>query len=444
MKILMLSLMTSVIVHAAGLRAGVARVPITPKEPIWMSGYASRNHPSVGVVHEIWAKALAIEDDKGHWVVLVSTDLIGLSRSVSDAVAARIVQQYSVPRSGLVLNSSHTHTGPVVRANLATMYDLSLEQQRVVDEYTRDLTDKLVTVVGAAIGDLKPAVIAFGSGTATFGVNRREPTSTGVKIGVNPSGPTDHDVPVLRVTSPDGKVRAILFGYACHNTTLTGEFYQISGDYAGYAQTEVEKAFPGATALYYQLCAGDQNPNPRSKLELAEQHGKTLADEVGRIARGTMNPVSGTVKSAYQVTELPLAPYSRATFEKEATESNVFRARRARLVLKAFDERHEPHTVSYPIQAIRFKKGFTLLALGGEVVVDYQLWAKKAFPNEPLVVAGYSNDVMCYIPTARILREGGYEPIDSMIYYGMPGPFGEEVEPRLQEAATAVLRRVIK
>lgn len=426
------------------LRAGAGRIKITPDGPIWMSGYASRTHPSTGVLQDLWAKALAIEDSKGHKVVLVSTDLVGLPRPVSEAVAAQVQKKYGIERANLVLNSSHTHTGPVVRANLATMYDLAPEQSRAVDVFTQKLTADLVTVIGAALGDLQPAIVSFAQGTVGFAANRRQITPTGVKLGLSPAGPVDHSVPVLRVSSPNGQVRAILFGYACHNTTLTGEFYQLSGDYAGFAQTEVEKAFPGATALFYILCGGDQNPNPRSKLELAEQHGQALASEVARVARGAMTNVEGQVKTAFQLTDLPLAPHTREQFEKESHDTNIFKVRRAREMLKAYDERRQLTKVSYPVQAVRFKKGFTLVALGGEVVVDYALWAKSAFPNEALMVAGYSNDVMCYIPTTRIIKEGGYEPVDSMIYYGMPGPFSEDMEGHLKDTITAVVRRVMK
>lgn len=426
------------------MRAGVARVDITPNGPIWMAGYASRTKPSEGVYQKLNAKALALEDEKGGRVVLVTTDLIGLPRTLTDWSAAEILKLYKLDRSRLVFNSSHTHTGPVVRENLGPMYDLKGVDAIVADDYRKVLARKLVEVVGGALGDLQPARVEFGAGTVGFAMNRREFKDGKVVIGVNPDGPMDHSVPVLRVTAPSGKVRALLFGYACHNTTLTGEFYQLSGDYAGAAQLEVEKALPGSMALFFQLCGGDQNPNPRSKLELAEQHGKSLADQVVALSMAKMAPVGGQVKAVYQLVDLPLAPHTREQFEKEATDANVFKARRAKLMLQAYDEKREPRKVSLPVQVIRFEKGYTLITLGGEVVVDYALWAKKTWAQEPLMVAGYSNDVPCYIPNARILREGGYEAVDSMIYYGQPGPFTEEVEVRLQDGMTRAMERVKK
>lgn len=427
---------------APAMRAGAAKIEITPDGPIWMSGYAARNKPSEGVLTPLWAKALALEDSRGNRAVIVTTDLIGLPMELTDVVAARAMEKYKLERQGLVFNASHTHTGPVVRGNLSVMESQQSPHREALAAYREKLQQKLLDVIGAALADLAPAELAFEYGEARFGANRRQFTPKGVIIGVNPDGPTDRRVPVVRVTSPAGKVRAILFGYACHNTTLTAEFYQLSGDYAGYAQAEVEREFPGAVALFVQLCGGDQNPNPRSRLEIAEQHGRSLGAEVARVARGKMQPAGGRVRAAYQLASLPFAPHTREQFEQEQKDANVFRQRRAALMLKLYDERREPRALRYPVQAVRVDPGFTFIALGGEVVVDYALWAYKAWPQERLIVAGYSNDVACYIPSARVLREGGYEAVDSMIYYGQPGPFTEEVEARIQEAVKAVMKRV--
>ena len=426
----------------ADFKAGVGRIKITPEEPIWLSGYASRTKPSEGVIHDIWAKALAMEDPKGGRVIIVTTDLIGLPRPVSEVVAARLQKEHGLERARLVLNSSHTHTGPVVRANLATMYNLSPDQQRAVDEYTRDLTDALVSVASAALEDLKPAKIEFGRGTANFAANSRQFTPKGVAFGTHASGPVDHEVPVLRVTAPDGSIRAILFGYACHNTTLTGEFHQISGDYAGFAQADLEQSNPGATAMFLMLCGADQNPNPRSSLELAQQHGATLAAQVKEALNGKLETLKPPIRAAFQNIDLEFAPHTRERFEEELKNTNQFRVRRAQEMLKAYDEGRPIRRIAYPVQAIRFGNSLTLVTLGGEVVVDYVLRTKREFPRENLIVAGYTNDVMCYIPSLRVLKEGGYEADDSMIYYGQPGPFTEDIEETVFKGIYSVMDRV--
>jgi hypothetical protein len=442
MKSLLLAALLAGALGAVDFRAGVARIDITPEGPIWMSGYASRIKPSTGVLQRLSAKALALEDAKKHRVVIVTTDLIGLPRAMTDVVAARVQKEHGLDRASVLFNSSHTHSGPVVRPNLISMYSLSPEDDRRLQVYARQLTENLVSVIGAALGDLKPARLAYGTGQAGFAMNRRQATAKGVQIGVNPQGPMDHEVPVLKVEGVDGSLRAVLFAYACHNTTLTGEFYELSGDYAGFAQEAVEKAHPGAMAMFMILCGADQNPNPRSTLELAHKHGQTLGGEVNRVLGGKLTPVRPPIRAAFRIIDVNFAPHTREQFEKELKDTNRYKVTRAKAMLAAYDERRPVRSTPYPIQAIRFDNGLTLVALGGEVVIDYQLRVKREFGASQMVVAGYSNDVMCYIPSKRILQEGGYEPVDSMIYYGQPGPFAGDVEDTIFEGIRSVLKKV--
>ncbi len=442
MRAVLVALVSTLAMSAADYKAGVGRILITPEKPIYMSGYGNRNHPSEGVIHDLWAKALAIEDRKGTKTVIVTTDLIGLPRSIADIVAARIQKQYGIDRAQLVLSSSHTHTGPLIRHNLEIMFELGPEDSQVVTDYAALLTEKLVTVVGAALQDLAPANLSFGNGRATFAINRRQKTPKGVIIGEDPEGPTDTDVPVLKITGADGKLRAVLFGYACHNTTLTGEFYRISGDYAGFAQIALEEANPGVTAMFIMLCGADQNPHPRSTLELAQQHGNTLAAEVNRVLGGKLARVHGPVHGAFQVVELGFAPQSREGFEARLNDRNVHRVRHAKAMLRLYDEGNPIRRYPYPVEAIQFGKDLTLVAVGGEVVVDYDLRIKREYGSKGIIVAAYSNDVMSYIPSVRVLKEGGYEADDSMIYYGLPGPYDDQVEDHIMNTVHQVMKRV--
>jgi neutral ceramidase len=426
----------------ADYKAGAGRINITPAWPMYLSGYGSRTHASDGKITDLWAKAVAIEDRNGSRVVIVGTDLSGLTRAITDVVAARVMKEYGLDRARLVFNSSHTHTAPIIRKNLIDMFALDDEQRRRTADYGRELTDKLVTVVGAALGDLAPANLSFGAGSVGFAVNRRLSTPQGYINSPNPSGPTDHDVPVLKITAPDGKLRAILFGYACHNTTLTAEFYQFSGDYAGFAQLDLERENPGATALFLMLCGGDQNPYPRGKLEYAEKHGADLAAEVGRVAASPLKPVRGSILAAFQTVDLPFAIYTRETFEARLNDSDKAGVRHAKAMLEAYDRREPIRSYPYPVQAVAFGKDLTLIALGGEPVVDYALRIKKEYGAKGIIAAGYSNDVMSYIPSLRVLKEGGYEAGGAMISYGLPGPYTEDVEDRVFTAIHQVMKRV--
>ncbi len=424
------------------LQAGLARKVITPTGPIWMAGYIGRNRPSEGVVHDLWAKALALKDGQGRRVVIVSTDLLGLPRAISDVVAARAKKKYGRKRGQLMLNASHTHSGPLLCPNPITSPAIGPREQQQLSRYRNRLVDDLVEVVGAALADLRPATLAVGHGSAPFTMNRRERTAKGMKLGVNPAGPVDRDVPVLKIATPEGELRAVLFGYACHNTTVAGDGYQIHGDYAGFAQLELEKALPGTTAMFLQLCGADQDPYPRRKLELAAQHGKTLAAAVQEALAGTLQPVCPAIRTAYEVVGLALAHQDRAAFVAELKGNDRFRKRRAEAMLAELDAGRQTWQVSVPVQVVGFGDNLVLLALGGEVVVDYALRLKREYPQTNLIVAGYTNDVPCYIPSRRMLGEGGYEPVYSMVFYCQPGPLAENVEETLIGVCHRLLAKV--
>jgi hypothetical protein len=426
------------------MKAGFAKTVITPEKPIWLSGYAARNKPSEGKYHDIWAKALAIEDDRGNRIMLVTTDILGFSREIAEAIAERAQKQYGLRRAQLMLNSSHTHTGPVVRHNLIGAYNLNAEAVAVITEYSQQLQDKVVAVIGDALKDLSPAKLSFGHGTGTFAKNRRQQTPTGMRIGVNEGGPVDHDVPVLIVESLQGKLRGIVFGYACHNTTLTDKHYQISGDYAGFAQTELEKSHPGATAMFVMGCGADINPHPRTELEHAQQHGASLANAVEQASKGQLLQVQGNIKTAFDRVMIPFAtPPTREEFQARLSDKNVFKQRHAERMLARLD-RDGKLPVEYPftIQIFRIGRDFTMIGLAGEVVTDYALRLKRELGEKGLWVAGYTNEVMAYIPSARMFKEGGYEVVDSMIYYDQPTSWSSELEEKIIGKTHEMARRV--
>lgn len=433
-------------VLAKPLRAGLGRAVITPEQPTWLSGYAARTKPSEGKLHDIWTKALVLEDEKGYRVVVITADILGFSQEVSEAIAARAQKLYKLQREQIMFNASHTHTAPIVRANLIGAYALTEEQAARVKDFTQRLEDQTIDAIGMALRDLAPAKLFFGHGVGSFAKNRRERGPDGnIRIGVNESGPVDHDVPVLRIESPEGRLRGILFGYACHNTTLTGEHYAISGDYAGFAQNTLEQAHPGVTAMFVMGCGADINPAPRSTVEYAKQHGVALAQAVGLALRGDLPEVRGSLlKTAFERVAIAFGPLpSRTAFEAELKDANVFKQRRAQRMLERYDR--DGKLVSeypYPVQVFQIGNDLTLIGLAGEVVTDYALRLKRELGAQGLWVAGYSNEVMAYIPSARMFQEGGYEVVDSMIYYDHPTSWTPELEDKIIGKARDLAKRV--
>jgi hypothetical protein len=440
---------TAAEVSKGGFKAGVASRVITPTEPMWMSGYAARNKPAEEKVHDLYVKALALEDAAGGRLVLLTSDLIGLPRELSECVAAEVARKTGLSRERLMLTCSHTHCGPVLRDALLNMYDMPAAEAKKIPGYTERLRGWMVEAIVAAIADLKPARLSFGKGRAGFAVNRREPTAKGIINGFNPKGPVDHDVPVLRVETSDGKLKAVVFGYACHNTTM--QFFKWCGDYAGFAQLEIEKKHPGALALFWIGCGGDANPLPRSKLELCEKYGKELAAEVEKVLSGDMRALHGHLAARYEVVSLPLD--TLPTREKLAADalSKTFAVRkRAAMLLRKLetDGRLDDHYRHYPVQVWRLAGGPLWAALGGEVVIDYNLRIKKELHDlgelAPVWITGYANDVMAYIPSARVLKEGGYEADSSMIYYGMPTRWAPAIEDRIVGKVSELAKAVTK
>jgi hypothetical protein len=426
----------------AELKAGVARKVITPSGPIRMAGFFARTRPSEGVLHDLWAKALALEDARRSRVVIVAIDLLELPHEVADEITARAKQKYGLQGRQLLLNCAHTHSGPLVLPSAIVEPDLSPRDRQVLVDYRNRLIDDLVEVVGAALSDLRPATLAVGHGSAPFATNRRERTPKGIKLGVNPAGPVDRDVPVLRIATPEGKLRAVVFGYACHNTTLAGDQFQINGDYAGFAQIEVEKALPGTTAMFLQLCGADADPQPRRTPEIAAQHGKTLAAAVERVLAGPLKTVHPAIRTACEIVKLDVVHQERATFVGELQAKEIFRQRRAAAMLAALDAGRPIWQVPVLVRVVGFGDNLVMVAMGGEVVVDYALRLKREYPKTDLIVAGYTHDVRCYIPSRRMLGEGGYEVVTSMALYCQAGPFAENVEESLIAACRRLLAKV--
>lgn len=374
----------------ANWKAGVAVAKVTPQKMLFMAGYASRNKPAEGKVQDLYAKALALEDEQGNRLVFVTLDLIGVPQLMRRAVAERAEKQFKLPPSHLVMNASHTHSGPQLRTTPLTEADQANPKAKDSWDYTQKLQEDIVRIIGEALAHVQPARLTWNQAKCGFAMNRRRdytlpPDHPNANKAPNPKGPVDHDVPALRIEAPDGTLKATMFGYACHNTSLG--FYNFCGDYAGFAQEYLQEHRPDFTALFLMGCGGDQNPYPRrsdvvpgiTDLELSMQHGRSLSNAVEMAL--TVNPrsVQGPIRAAYEEILLEYAKPDR-----------------------------EAH--AYPVQVIKLGGDLTFVTLGSEVVVDYSLRFKREFAGDAGVwVAGYSNDYTGYMPSLRVLKEGGYE-----------------------------------
>jgi len=371
--------------------------------------------------------------------VLVTSDLIGFPAAIAERICTRLRKKAGLKREQILLNSSHTHTGPILNGDTSDRDSLPPGDAQRTLEYTRQLEDKVVDIVQQAVAHLEPARLAWGTGVCPFVMNRREFTSYGVILGVNPRGPADRSVPVLRIDTPEGKLRGVLFSAAVHGTTLTERNYELCGDYAGFAQAYVQEKHRGVQALFMLGCAGDANPYPRGTMELARQHGSTLGKEVCRVLDTKLRRVQGPLTVVFDEADLPLQPPpSRAELEKQAGKGGV-QAWIAKRMLAVLDRGEKlPTHYRCPLAVWQFGGDLTLVGLSEEVVVDYVGLLEKALGPTGLWVTAYCNDVSCYLPSARVLQEGGYETRG--LYLGGIGLF----DPRAQDVLVAKVRELTK
>jgi hypothetical protein len=429
----------------AAWKAGVSRAVITPETPVWLAGYGSRRVPD-GKLHDLWMKALALEAPDGERAVLITSDFQGVPRSMSDRVFAAVQKKCGLERGQIMFTFSHNHCGPRLGDDLIDYYPVDAEQERLVAEYTDAMVVRTVELVTAAIADLSPAKLEQGEGKATFAVNRRNNREADVPDliarGVPLAGPVDHSVPVLRVTAPDGRIRAILFGYACHPTTLS--FMTWCGDYPGFAQELLEQRHPGATAMFVNTCGGDQNPLPRREVELCRKYGRMLADAVTEALTVPLQAVSGRLQTAFELIELPyLQVVSAADLRALLQDSNSLKARWAVRMLAKLEAGDKFETASpYPVHVWLLGNEMRWIGLGAETVVDYALRFKSEYGNGTWVM-GYADDMLAYIPSRRVWEEGGYEGGSSLYEYGRPAfRWQGDMEDRISAAVSRLFRNL--
>ncbi len=434
---LLLPLLTSALVAAdapptpAARLVGVASVDITPDYPVRLSGYGSRRNVNDGVAQHIFAKALAIGGDKEGPAVLVTVDNCAVPGTIREEVLRRLGAKTWVRSERFAIAFSHTHCAPMLSGVLQNLFSMDIPAEHVpaIERYTREFTDQLEQVALAALADRKPAQLAWGVGRVGFAKNRRN----------FPNKPIDHDLPVLRVTGEDGRVRAIFTSYACHCTTIGIE--SIHGDWAGCAQEALQREFPGAIALTALGCGADQNPDPRRTLELVVQYGEAVAAEAKRLANEKLTPIGGALECRTRQIELAYAPLpTRAEWETLAQSTTPSVAYHARKNLARLDRGETlPTQLPYLVQTWSFGRDLAMVFLPGEVVVDYGLRLKREFDRTRLWVNAYANDAPCYIPSRRVLEEGGYEGATAMVYYDRPTKFAPEVEERIIAAVHELL-----
>lgn len=418
-------------------KAGAAAIVITPEEPLWLAGWAVRTAPARGTVSDLYARALALEDPEGSRFVLLTVDLIGVSRAITDALARQVHERFALERERLLVCASHTHCGPEVRPDKVPFFGIPPEFAARIPAYVDELTNRLVRVVAAAIDDLQPGQLRVGWALAEFARNRR-----------GTAGVVDHEVPMLEVTGAAGRRRTVVFGYTCHNLVMPPGDGRYCGDYAGFAQAALEAEGVAPVTFFIAGAGADQDPEPRGTLKLARRHGRELAGAVARVLAdpGSLRPVTGRLGVAFEEVSLDFQPLpTRAQLEADrASADRPVRAKAAYLLERLDQGDRLPTSYPCPVQVVALGDALRLIALGGEPDVDYALAFKRRHSagGRMVWVAGYANDMFGYVPTARLLREGGYEGSRSLLWSALPAPFAEDSESRIHRAVDRLVARL--
>jgi hypothetical protein len=416
---------------------GVAKIDITPQTPVRMYGYASRTTESEGIAGRLHAAALVIGADDGEGpTVLLTVDCGAVPTELSDAVLRRIQATHPVKPERFMLCHSHNHSGP----NLKGMSSITGQEHEHLAQYAQYLSARLEQVVRSALESRQPAHLTRTEGHVGFAANRRVlKDGKWSGFGAVPDGAVDHSLPLLCVTAVDGKRLAVVVNYACHATTLRGNFQQVHGDWVACAQEAIEADFPGTIAMVTIGCGADADPYPHGTVDLCEQHGRALADEVKRLLAGPLRPVSRTIAARMTTLEIPFEPVpSLGELEELAKTSRT--AKRVLSQQQAETEPPEPRT--FRIATWTFGDDLAMVFFSDEVVVDYALRLKNEWDADRLWISAYTGDVSGYIVSKRLLSEGGYEVNSSLsaaVTYGRPERLDLPMEDRIIQAVQALL-----
>ena len=428
---------SAVAVGAEAMLAGAAKVDITPNGPVRMYGYASRKTESEGIAGRLRASALALGADDGDGpAVLLTVDCGAVPSEIAAEALRRVQAKVPVKPERFMLCNSHNHSGP----NLKGMKSLSGDELEHLTRYAAELTDRLEQVVLRALESRVPAQLAVCRGRVGFAANRRVlKDGKWSGFGAVPDAPVDHSLPLLRVTDQQGKLLAVAVNYACHNTTLRGNFLQIHGDWAGCAQEYIEADNPGAVALITLGCGADADPCPHSTVALCEQHGRAMADEVQRLLAEPGRPVSGPLTARTATLEIAYAPPPPLD-ELRQTAKKSYAAQR---LLEKLEAGEAPAKIAkYPLTTWTWGDDLAMVFLSHEVVVDYALRLKRELDGDRLWINAYSNDVSAYIVSKRLLDEGGYEvnnSLSTIVTYGHPERVRPPLEDRIVEQVKSLL-----
>lgn len=429
---------------SGGWKAGFADADITPKPglPVMPSGFAN-SRIMEGAESPLLAQALALEAADGRRAVLFTADLLGFGRITVDAVRHKVRKAHGIPEENVCFSASHTHWAPAVNFRTGSAIgDVNVWYLAFLETTLLELADR-------ALKNLAPAEVAYGSTEAQIGMNRRLPGQQGIQWAPYPAGSYDRHTPILRVRRVASPRQVLVIGHACHPTSM-GNLNQWSPDYPGAMRRKLEADLEDCRTMFVNGSGADAKVVHRdpatgrhefsASLERSHEAGLALARAIlERLRAGPpLEPLDARLGAALVRGKLPLQEGpSQEEIERMALDGRITGATTwwARKMLAFPDARRD---FDYAVQAWQLGE-LTIVAMEGEVCADWGAFARSLPTTRHSMTIGYANEVSSYIPTARLIQEGGYESDLSHKIYLLPGRF----DPRMELEVTALLRRAV-
>lgn len=427
-----------------GLKAGVASRVVNPTRPAAIIG-----HRCMKLFDKAYADlrvdVLVVEDERGKRLAWIGADFCTVPHEVVDRIKELIQQRHGIEPAAVCINASHTHSAPPLSEAEAVL------PEHWDAKYAQFVIDQAVAAVSDAIGRLSPARLRYVEDTCKVGINRRKGEPGHVSMRPNPEGVVDHRAQVIAVESPDGKeLRGLVVKYACHPVTTGG--IGLGSDYPGFMRKMVEARHPGVVVVFLQGCGAnvrirvvneDMTGWVRGTIEAAEGFGRELAEAVERAVKKPGSSISGPIAAERAEIMLPVEVQPAEKYRQAAARSDAFSGNWGKWFARRIERGEKvPDRWPYRIQAFRIgggKSPFTVVALDGEVFTEYGLNLGRMLAPATVMVLGYSNGVVTYLPTAKALNDGGYEP-NAYTYFGVPGPYKPEVERTVLDKAAELAR----
>ena len=403
------------------MKVGIANAAITPRCPIWMTGFAARTEPADGVYADIEASAVVFESGEKRAAIL-ALDLVGVDEYLLDHTR-EVAADLGIGPECMLVNCSHTHCAPACRVVRGS--------NRNFDErWLSEVKDTIARLLREASSGMQPAAIDYSVGSCTLGINRRRVGADGTSTGMlpDPGKPIDTDVPVLRIMTPNGQARAVLFSYAAHPTTMGGQ--QIGPDYPGAARDYLRRSMPDCVPIFLQGCGGDVKPRnltpdgrfAAGPLEMVSEIGHELGRAVLAALCGRPRELGDELCCASAVALLPTRGTPSEQKLAALQQGNQWERMYAEVARKTIAETGGlVEELPVEVQALRIGD-LRIVGMGGEISVEIGLEIKQRLAQLPVWTLGYSNLLRCYVASLGAHSEGGYEVETSFLYSWTPEP----------------------